>query len=114
MHEVGVAEGIIKRVLDVAAENNAVSVKTIGLKIGSFSGVEPRSLEFALECLKADTLAKDSKVDIEFVIANGVCAECGKSSSPGAFLSVCTHCGSPLLEIVSGKEFEISYIDIED
>ena len=114
MHEAGIAESVIKRALDVAKDNNALSVKAIGLRVGTLSGVEPGSLKFALDCVKADTPASGAEIDIEIVTASGVCNECGKISEPDTFLSVCGHCGAKVLEIISGKEFEISYIDIDD
>ncbi len=114
MHEIGIAEGIMKRVLGAAADNKASAVTAIGIKIGTLSGVEPRSLEFALDCMKAGTLANDARIDVEIIAASGICDECGKTSMPDTFLSVCGHCGSPALEITAGKEFEISYVDIEE
>ncbi|MDR0453954.1 MAG: hydrogenase maturation nickel metallochaperone HypA [Deferribacteraceae bacterium] len=113
MHELGIAESILNKALDAATENNAASVKAIGLKIGAFSGVEPQSLEFALECIKAGTPANNSEINIEIIAASGVCGECGKTSAPDTFLSLCGHCGSPVMEIISGKELEISYVDVE-
>ena len=113
MHEVGVASGILKTVLDTAKANNATTVKEVGISIGALSGVEQHSLKFAFDAIKADTIAKDAEMIIENLPAIGLCAECGKESTPETFYSMCSHCGSPTLEITSGKEFSISYIDID-
>ena len=113
MHEVGVAQSIMEIVLDTARKNNAAAVKKVGIKIGALSGVEQFSLKFALEAIKEGSLAHDAVFELEYIPARGICGECNKESEPDTFFSVCSHCNSPALEITSGEEFEIAYIDID-
>ncbi len=112
MHEVGVAYEILKVAVSTAKESGAESIKKIGVTVGSLSGVEVTSLEFALNSLKEETIAKDAVIEIEKVTAKGVCCECGKESTPDTFFAVCSYCNSPALEITAGEDFFISYIDV--
>lgn len=113
MHEIGVASSILEIVIKSAEDNEALAVTKVGLKVGALAGVDESSLEFALNALKEGTIAADAEFVLELIPAVGICGECGKESSPDTFFSICDHCNSPTLEIVSGKEFNISYIDIE-
>lgn len=113
MHEVGVAHSILDIVIKTAKENEASSVAKVSINIGTLSGVEPRSLEFALDSLKEGTIAQNTAFELNIIQAKGKCGECGKESQPDTFLSLCSHCGSPALDISEGGEFEISYIDID-
>ena len=112
MHEVGVAEEIIKTAIKVAKENKAEIPLKVGLSVGTLSGVEPSSLEFALEAIKVELGLADTIFDIEVVKAAGICGVCGKNSEPDALFAICEHCGSPALELTAGTEFKILYIDI--
>jgi hydrogenase nickel incorporation protein HypA/HybF len=113
MHEVGVASSILSTVLDIAKQNNATKITRVGIKLGALSGVEQHSMKFAFDAMKADTLAADAEMLIEYVSAVGFCSECGRESTPNTFYSLCSHCGSPALEITAGQEFNISYIDVD-
>lgn len=114
MHEVGLAQEILKIAVDAAGQNGAVSVKKIGIRVGALSGVETSSLLFALNALKEDTAAKHAEIEIETVKALGVCGDCGAASTPDTFFSLCSHCGSSAVEIKEGAEFSVSYVDIDE
>lgn len=113
MHEIGVAESILKTITTEANKSGAKEITKVHIKVGGLSGVEPNSLSFALEILKANTMAANAEFEIERIKVVGICGECGKESNPDSHFSMCGHCGSPALEIVAGEEFEISYIDID-
>ena len=112
MHEVGVAEEIIKTAVKAAKDNKAEIPLKVGLSVGTLSGVEPSSLEFALEAIKGELGLSETIFEIEVVKAAGICGVCGKSSAPDVLFALCEHCGSPALELTDGTEFKILYIDI--
>jgi hydrogenase nickel incorporation protein HypA/HybF len=113
MHELGVAESILKKVLDVAKQNNAATVTNVVIKVGTLSGVEPQSLQFALDCIKDGTIASNAIFKINIIKALGNCYACYKDSIPKTFFSICEHCGDPMMEITAGQELEIEYIDVD-
>lgn len=112
MHEVGVAEEVLKKAKQIAKDNSAPILKGIGVSIGTLSGVEPFSFEFALKALVADTELKDVAFDIKIIKAKGVCSDCGRESEPDSKFAICGHCGSIDYEITEGTEFNITYIDV--
>jgi hydrogenase nickel incorporation protein HypA/HybF len=113
MHEVGVANSILNTAIEAAKKNGAAQVLEVGVRIGALSGVEQHSLKFAFDAMKAGTIANKAEMVIEYIAAVGECSECGKQSTPDTFYSMCSHCGSPTLNIIAGKEFNIGYVDAE-
>ncbi|GAB7141253.1 hypothetical protein RsTz2092_12190 [Deferribacterales bacterium RsTz2092] len=112
MHEVGIARSILDSVASAARKNGADAVKSVKLQVGSLSGVEASSLQFALDAVKAGTIATGAEFIIERVPAVGVCGECGKTSTPDTFFAVCEHCGNLSLDITAGRELKIDYIEV--
>ena len=60
MHEMSLAEGILKIALEYAEDNEAKKVEEIGLLIGEMSGVVVDSLDFGFKML-----AKGTKTGVE-------------------------------------------------
>ncbi len=112
MHEVSIAESIVNIAQATAREQNARSIQIIKLRLGSFTTLVPESLQFAFEVCRQGTLAADARLEIETVPMIVRCAVCQSSSPPvrGVCL-ICAQCGFPL-EILSGEELQIEYIEV--
>ena len=65
MHELSIALGIVKIAEDESAKANANSVKVIELEIGSMSGIEMDSLDFAWPVAVKDTVLENARRDID-------------------------------------------------
>lgn len=111
MHEAGIAAGI----LELAGEKaDGRSIAAIGVRLGEFTGVVREALEFAFEALRAETPASGARLEIEIVPLLGQCADCGWSGRPEReFCFVCPRCSAPV-EVVSGREMEVAYIDLAE
>jgi len=108
---------IVQSVLDVAFEeaekHSSPEVKKIKLRIGEMSGVVRESVEFAFEVLKADTIARDADLEIETIRLTAECGQCGTAVLSVSDISlICRKCGGTL-EIVTGREMKVEYIDLE-
>jgi hydrogenase nickel incorporation protein HypA/HybF len=111
MHEVGVAQEI----LAIAFKNaGAKKITRLGISVGSRSGVDRSSLEFAINALREGTAASDCVIDIVEEKTVGFCVDCGNESYTDAFFAVCPSCGSPILEYSGGGELTLNYVDIEE
>lgn len=65
MHEFSIAQNILGIVLAEAERNEGKKVKSIYLKLGEKSHIEPESLLFCLEVVSKGTIAEEAKVYIE-------------------------------------------------
>jgi hydrogenase nickel incorporation protein HypA/HybF len=113
MHEISIAESIIQIAEAKAREQNAQSIQVIKLRLGTFTTIVPDALQFAFEIARHGTLSRDARLDIEIVPMIVRCVVCEASTQPvGGICLTCEQCGFPL-EILSGEELRIEYIEVD-
>jgi hydrogenase nickel incorporation protein HypA/HybF len=114
MHELSIIESILEAAEAKARDAKSPSIEVIKLRLGQFTAIAQVALEFAFEVARLGTLAEHARLDIEVVPMVLHCAVCDHITRPNHPMSFsCAQCGFPL-NIVSGKELEIEYIEIED
>ncbi len=112
MHEMSLAESILKISLDVAAENHAKKISAVGLKLGEMAGVEVESLKFGFDILKKNTVAENAELKINRVPIIGECNKCGKSFKVAAYNFFCPECDGILI-LKSGRELLVEFVDCD-
>ncbi len=113
MHEISIAESIVQIAEAKAREQNARAIQVIKLRLGTFTTIVPEALQFAFEICRDGTLSRDARLDIEIVPMVVRCVVCEASTQPaGGVCLICEQCGFPL-EIVSGEELQIEYIEVD-
>lgn len=114
MHELAIADSIMKIVLDEISTKKLPAVQAIGLKIGVLSGILPDALEFGFDALKKDTLLENTKLEIEEIPLKGNCTSCSSDFLVDNLVFVCPECGSPSISIEQGQELDIAYLEIDE
>jgi hydrogenase nickel incorporation protein HypA/HybF len=113
MHEISIALNIIEIAEAKARERNSPCIQTIKIRLGEFTTVVREALEFAFEVARRDTLAENARLEIESVAMVLRCVVCGPVTSPARSVCLlCPQCGLPL-EVVSGEELHVEYIEVE-
>lgn len=122
MHEIAMAEKALSIILKSAEDKNAGRVESVKIKIGSLTLLNDEQVRFWFNELSKDTLADNCRISIENIEALIKCTKCGYEGSPeikddGAnhfFFPdfKCPECKAAEIEIINGKEFEISDICI--
>jgi hydrogenase nickel incorporation protein HypA/HybF len=97
-----------------ARDEGADRVRLVHLRIGELAGVSADALRFAFEVMSKGTAAEGGTLEIEHVPLGVRCAGCGKTSTPRDFVFRCPACGSTEIEIVTGREMEVDYIEAGD
>jgi len=114
MHEISIVESILEVAEEKAREANSPSILVIKLRLGQFTAIAREALDFAFEVARQGTLAEHARLEIEVVPMVLHCVVCDAKTQPMIAMSlICTQCGFPL-KIVSGKELQIEYIEIEE
>ena len=113
MHEMSLAEGILKIALEYAEENEAKKVEEIGLLIGEMSGVVVDSLDFGFKMLAKGTIAEGAKLVVKEIPLIGRCTKCGEERHVDHYDFWCKKCGDGVLEIISGREMQVEYLEVE-
>lgn len=120
MHELSVAQGILNRARETAAENGASEIETMTLELGAATHVNPDQLQFCLETVATDTPLADADIVIETVEAQASC-DCGWEGEPPTFEGTattvptarCPECGSGA-EFTQGKECRLARIEVPE
>jgi hydrogenase nickel incorporation protein HypA/HybF len=107
MHELAVAESLLKIVQDESQKHGLLRVNQVRLRIGELSTVVPGALSFSFEVISQGTLAEGAHLAVEMVPVTGHCQDCDADFEIGDYLYLCPHCGGALVMLLSGKELEI-------
>ena len=120
MHELSMADAIVKTVLDAAEKNQAEEILEVTIEIGKLTMLNPEQLRFLLEVLTEDTLLEGAKITIEEIPVEIKCNSCnytGKTdldeSDHYLMIVKCPQCDERDLEIITGRECNVKNIKIE-
>ena len=114
MHEMSIALSIVEAVDTKARQEGAERISGIDLLIGKLAGIEPESLKFCFAAAAKGTLAEDAVLVIEDPEGIGECGECCMRFPVTFYYAECPSCRSLRIKIVSGEEFQIQSMTIED
>ena len=114
MHEMSIALSIVEAVDAKARLEGAGMISSIDLLIGKLAGIEPESLKFCFSAAAKGTLAEDAELVIVEPEGIGECGECGMRFPVTFYYAECPSCRSLRIKIVSGKEFLIQSMTIEE
>ena len=113
MHEMSIAVNIVDIVKLELAKNEASQLKSIKLKIGKMSAVEPESLSFCFGAITEGTDMEGARLDIEEVPIRGRCRNCSAEFELDRYFSTpCPGCGGASSELISGKELDIVSMEV--
>ena len=113
MHELSIAESIIAGAESEAEAQGLSMISEIGVRVGVLSGVFPEALLFSYEALVLDSSLAGVPLKIENVPARGTCRSCSVEVTLFAPPFFCQKCGGGFVDLESGQELEIAYIEGE-
>ncbi|MCX7784905.1 MAG: hydrogenase maturation nickel metallochaperone HypA [candidate division WOR-3 bacterium] len=109
MHEFTITQSILNQVLTTAQKHKAKRINKIKLQIGEGSAIIPECVRFYFDQIKIGTIAENAILDFEKIPVKVQCPQCKKE-----FLGLEITCNCQKgVEVVSGQEMIIEYIDIE-
>jgi hydrogenase nickel incorporation protein HypA/HybF len=114
MHELGIAQNILQIVQQSVTEVQAPDVRTVRIRVGLLSGVVPDSLDFCFSAIVNDTELRQARLAIEQVPIVSECKECRHRFQVSDMDFSCPACRSSRLELISGRELEITEIELVD
>jgi hydrogenase nickel incorporation protein HypA/HybF len=113
MHEISIARSIIEIAEAKAREANSRSIQSIKIRLGESARIAREALEFAFDVARRETLAENARLEIESVPMVVRCVTCGPVRDPVRDVClICPQCGLPL-EVVSGEEIQVEFIEVE-
>lgn len=113
MHEMSLAEGVLRIVEDAAKTHGFQRVAAVRLEIGRLSAVEPEALRFCFDAVVKGSVAEGAALEIEEVPGIGWCLPCSKSVPVAALYDPCPECGSYQVQPTGGTEMRVKDLAVE-
>jgi hydrogenase nickel incorporation protein HypA/HybF len=113
MHEMSLAESILRIVEDAAQGQGFRRVKELRLEIGALAGVEAKALRFCLEVILRDGVADGARVEIEQLPGRGWCMQCGDTVPIATLFDACPRCGGYQVQATGGTEMRVKDLLVE-
>jgi len=116
MHEISLVRNIFKTLEAEFTEDELKRLKSIHLKVGLLSNVEPLLMQNAFGAVTASDAPQHAqvKLEVEVVPVRIHCLACQQESGIEGYRFVCEHCGQPSNNIIQGLELLISHIEMND
>ena len=111
MHELSLSGAIVNTVVKHAGER---PVTGVNLRIGQLRQVVPDTLEFYFDFVARGTVCEGARLAVEYVPALLACARCEREWNVDFPDFRCPACGQGGVEVITGNEFEVESIDIEE
>ena len=112
MHELSIAMGIVTIAEKEAKKASVTEVKAIDLEIGTLSGIEIESLNFAWPMAVANSVLEHAEKRIHIIKAKAKCADCGFDYDIENLFDTCPKCHSPFKDIYQGKEMRVKSLEV--
>lgn len=112
MHEMSLAEGIVRIVEDTAQANAARAVRAVWLELGALSHVELDALRFSFDVVKRGTVAQAARLEVVTTPGRAWCMPCGVDIALPRLGDPCPRCGSHQLQVTQGDEMRVKEIEI--
>jgi hydrogenase nickel incorporation protein HypA/HybF len=113
MHELGIAEELVKIVITEAENNSLVKVTKVNVCFGELVQIVPDIFRFAFAETVRDTIAEEAEVDIEIERLIMRCRNCGTEFKVVENDFRCVNCNSSDLDLVHGNEVFVRSIEGE-
>lgn len=114
MHEVSIALSLLERVVEECQKNGFSKVTSVKVDVGRASGIMPDALTFSFNAIKTDTIASDAALTINEVPLRALCNSCkAEFGSEDTYIFICPSCSSTAFNVISGRELNITEIEVE-
>lgn len=110
----GLLRGVADAVRAAVERRGATRVEAVGLRVGALSGALPEALRGAWPIATSGTALEGALLDLELVPAKVWCPGCRAEQDVDEFYALCCPvCGTPTANLVSGREFEVAWADMD-
>ncbi len=112
MHEMAIAENLIKIIREEMKINGADRLRSVLLHVGALTAVVPEALSFSFGLIISGTELDGADLIIESIPLRGICADCGREFEIREFEFVCPGCEGTDISELSGQELSIIEMEV--
>ena len=113
MHEMALAEGILRIIEDHAATRSIQRILRVRVEIGRLAGVEVDALQFCFDAVMHGSVAAGAVLEIVDSPGQGWCLDCALTVPVDALYAPCPRCGGHRVQASGGMEMRVLDLEIE-
>ena len=113
MRELHAIQSILAKVLGNARESNR-PVRSLQLALGEITELDPASIQKHWDELSKGTPAERARLNFRFIKAEVQCMACFQKYYPVDGKIHCPYCGSYGAKVLSGEEFYLESIELDE
>jgi hydrogenase nickel incorporation protein HypA/HybF len=113
MHEMSLAEGILRIIEDQAAERGFDRVLRVRVEVGRLAGVEIEALRFSFDAVMNHSVAESAVLEIIETPGQGWCLDCSASVEIGALYDACPLCGGYRVQATGGMDMRVLDLEVD-
>jgi len=114
MHELSLADGIVRLVQEAAQRERFSSVATLHLEAGALAGVEVEALRFALDAIMPGTCLEGAQIEIDQPPGRAWCDACAAEVRIDSRADPCPQCGGFTLKVTAGGSLRVIDLLVRD
>lgn len=116
MHELSLCEGIIEVATNALARLACPlpPVSSVTVRVGRLTSVVPDCLRHYFALLTPGTALEGAVLVIEDIPIRARCADCAAGFEIEVLSFSCPRCGSGLVELISGRELEVTSLETSE
>jgi hydrogenase nickel incorporation protein HypA/HybF len=114
MRELEATKFILDKVLLKARQSNAKHITHLHLLLGEISELNRHLIQKNWDVLSRGTPAESAQLHFRGIPAEAQCMSCFQKYHPENGKILCPYCGSMGAKILSGEEFSIESIEMDD
>lgn len=113
MHEMSLAEGILRIIEEQAAARGFDRVLRVRLEVGRLAGVEIEALRFSFDAVMRQSVAELAVLEIVDVPGQGWCLDCAATVEIDALYAACPRCGGYRVQASGGLEMRVLDLEVD-
>jgi hydrogenase nickel incorporation protein HypA/HybF len=113
MHEMALAEGILRIIEDQAAACGFERVTRVRAEVGRLAGVEIAALRFSFDAVMNGSVADSAVLEIVETPGQGWCMDCGATVEISALYDACPLCGGYQVHATGGMEMRVLDLEVD-
>ena len=114
MYEFSLTSSIAKTVVSWCRQQGWSKVRRVMVKIGGLRQVNPELMSFVFAAAAKNTPAEGAILSVMLVPFTFRCCACGRITNREDNQFLCPSCGSRNVQILSGLEFNIEVLEVEN
>jgi hydrogenase nickel incorporation protein HypA/HybF len=104
---------LTRDIVDICEKSTAgMKVISVTLEVGELSGITPGAIQFCFDECARGTSVEGAPLRVERIEAKCRCQECAAEFPLRGFHGSCPTCGGDRMEIISGDEMKVKYLEV--